>query len=41
MNHLFNKSNGLNHKQKHMCTCLTTVNYVRYSIQDMNNLMMD
>ncbi len=40
MNRLFKKLSENNHKQKHVCTCLTTVNSIRYSIQDINNLMM-
>lgn len=40
MNRLFKKLNEINHKQKHLCTCLTTVNSIRYSIQDINDFMI-
>jgi hypothetical protein len=37
MNRLFTKIDETKHKQKHMCTCLITVNYVRNLVRSTNN----
>jgi hypothetical protein len=37
MNRLFMKMNETDHKQKHMCTCLITVNFSRNLIRNTNN----
>ncbi len=41
MRRLLKDLNELSSRKKHMYPCFNTVNAIRYSIQDISNLMID